>query len=142
MNIQQRRVVVTGIGLVSPVGLGTEETWKAILEGKSGIGTISLFDPAGFSCKIAGEVKGFVPEDFVERKEVKKMGRFIQFALAASDFAVAQARLDMASEDTERVGVYVGSGIGAFEVIEREHSKLLSAGPQPRISFFYYSDDC
>ena len=136
MNNQQRRVVVTGIGLVSPVGIGTEETWKAILEGKSGIGTISLFDPAGFSCKIAGEVKGFVPEDFVERKEVKKMGRFIQFALAASDFAVAQARLDMGSEDTERVGVYVGSGIGAFEVIEREHSKLLSAGPH-RVSPFF-----
>jgi 3-oxoacyl-[acyl-carrier-protein] synthase II len=136
MNIQQRRVVVTGVGLVSPVGIGTEETWQAILEGKSGIGTISLFDPTGFSCKIAGEVKGFVPEDFVERKEVKKMGRFIQFALAASEFAVKQSQLDMEKEDRDRVGVYVGSGIGAFEVIEREHSKLLTAGPH-RVSPFF-----
>ncbi len=136
MNIQQRRVVVTGVGLVSPVGIGTEETWKALLEGKSGIGTITLFDPAGFSCKIAGEVKGFVPEDFIERKEVKKMGRFIQFALAASEFAVRQSELNMETEDAERVGVYVGSGIGAFEVIEREHSKLLSAGPH-RVSPFF-----
>jgi 3-oxoacyl-[acyl-carrier-protein] synthase II len=133
---QQRRVVVTGVGLVTPVGIGTEETWKALLEGKSGISTITLFDPSAFSCKIAGEVKGFVPEDYIERKEVKKMGRFIQFALAASDFAVNQARLDMAAEDAGRVGVYVGSGIGAFEVIEREHSRLLSAGPH-RVSPFF-----
>jgi len=136
MNIQQRRVVVTGVGLVSPVGIGTEETWQAIREGKSGIGTISLFDPTGFSCKIAGEVKGFIPENFVERKEVKKMGRFIQFALAASEFAVKQAQLDTKKEDRSRVGVYVGSGIGAFEVIEREHSKLVSAGPH-RVSPFF-----
>src|ERR1700678_3952537 len=119
MNIEQRRVVVTGVGLVSPVGVGTEVTWKALLQGESGIGPISLFDPTGFSCRIAGEVKDFSPEDFIERKEIKKMGRFIQFALAASE-----------------VGVYVGSGIGAFEVIEREHSKLLNAGPN-RVSPFF-----
>jgi 3-oxoacyl-[acyl-carrier-protein] synthase II len=135
MNIQQRRVVVTGVGLVSPVGIGTEVTWKALLEGKSGIGPITLFDASGFNCRIAGEVKDFVPEDFIERKEIKKMGRFIQFALAASEFAVAQAGLNVA-ENAERVGVYVGSGIGAFEVIEREHSKLLSAGPN-RVSPFF-----
>jgi 3-oxoacyl-[acyl-carrier-protein] synthase II len=80
MNIQQRRVVVTGVGLVSPVGVGTEVTWKALLQGESGIGPISLFDSTGFSCRIAGEVKNFSPEDFIERKEIKKMGRFIQFA--------------------------------------------------------------
>jgi 3-oxoacyl-[acyl-carrier-protein] synthase II len=98
MIIQQRRVVVTGVGLVSPVGIGTEPTWKALLQGESGIGAITLFDASGFSCRIAGEVKNFNPEDFVERKEIKKMGRFIQFALAASEFAVEQAGLDMAAE--------------------------------------------
>ena len=136
MNNPERRVVVTGVGLVSPVGIGTDITWKALLHGESGIGPITLFDAKGFSCRIAGEVKGFVPEDFIERKEIKKMGRFIQFALAASEFAVAQAGLDMAKEDAGKVGVYVGSGIGAFEVIEREHSKLLSAGPN-RVSPFF-----
>src|ERR1700722_5055589 len=136
MNIQQRRVVVTGVGLVSPVGVGTEMTWKALLQGETGIDRISLFDATGFSCQIAGEVKDFSPENYIERKEIKKMGRFIQFAMAASGFAVAQARLDMKAEDAEKVGVYVGSGIGAFEVIEREHSKLLSAGPD-RVSPFF-----
>jgi 3-oxoacyl-[acyl-carrier-protein] synthase II len=136
MNIQQRRVVVTGVGLVSPVGVGTDATWKALLQGESGITGITLFDASGFSCRIAGEVKGFIPEDFIERKEIKKMGRFIQFALAASEFAVAQTGLNLAAEDPEKVGVYVGSGIGAFEVIEREHSKLISAGPN-RVSPFF-----
>src|SRR3984957_4885779 len=136
MNIEQRRVVVTGVGLVSPVGVGTDVTWQALLRGESGIGPITLFDATGFSCRIAGEVKNFVPEDFIERKEIKKMGRFIQFALAASEFAVAQAGLDITKEDSGKVGVYVGSGIGAFEVIEREHSKLLSAGPN-RVSPFF-----
>src|ERR1700735_3704405 len=136
MSIQQRRVVVTGVGLVSPVGVGTEITWKALLQGESGIGTITLFDTTGFSCRIAGEVKDFSPEAYIDRKEIKKMGRFIQFALAASEFAVAQSGLDMAAENAEKVGVYVGSGIGAFEVIEREHSKLLSAGPG-RVSPFF-----
>ena len=136
MNNQERRVVVTGVGLVSPVGIGTEETWKALQQGESGVGNITLFDATGFSCKIAGEVKDFVPEDYIERKEVKKMGRFIQFAMAAAEFAVKQAALDMTAEDAGRVGVYVGSGIGAFEVIEREHSKLLSAGPH-RVSPFF-----
>jgi 3-oxoacyl-[acyl-carrier-protein] synthase II len=136
MTNQRRRVVVTGVGLVSPVGVGTEVTWRALLQGKSGIDHIALFDASGFSCRIAGEVKGFTPEDFIERKEIKKMGRFIQFALAASEFAVTQARLDMTVEDAEKVGVYVGSGIGAFEVIEREHSKLLASGPN-RVSPFF-----
>src|SRR6202012_10885 len=136
MKIEQRRVVVTGVGLVSPVGVGTEVTWKALLQGESGIGPITLFDATGFSCRIAGEVKNSSPEEYIERKEIKKMGRFIQFAMAASEFAVAQAGLVMEKEDSGRVGVYVGSGIGAFEVIEREHSKLLSAGPN-RVSPFF-----
>src|ERR1700761_7114599 len=136
MNNPERRVVVTGVGLVSPVGIGTDITWKALLQGESGIGPITLFDATGFSCRIAGEVKGFVPENFIERKEIKKMGRFIQFAMAAAEFAVTDARLDITKEDAGKVGVYVGSGIGAFEVIEREHSKLLSAGPN-RVSPFF-----
>src|SRR6201996_9756406 len=136
MNNPERRVVVTGVGLVSPVGIGTDITWRALLQGQSGIGPIPLFDATGFSCRIAGEVKDFNPENYIERKEIKKMGRFIQFALAASEFAVDQSRLEMAAEDPNAVGVYVGSGIGAFEVIEREHSKLTTQGPN-RVSPFF-----
>ncbi len=136
MNIELRRVVVTGVGLVTPVGVGTELTWKALLQGESGIAKIRLFDTSGFSCQIAGEVKDFAPENYIERKEIKKMGRFIQFALAASEFAMDQAHLNLETEDPGRMGVYVGSGIGAFEVIEREHSKLTSAGPN-RVSPFF-----
>ncbi len=131
-----RRVVVTGIGLVSPVGVGTEETWQAILKGQSGIGPITAFDASAFACRIAGEVKEFDPEKFVERKELKKMGRFIQFAIAATEFALAGAGLKISSENGERVGVYIGSGIGGFEVIEREFEALLQHGPK-RISPFF-----
>ena len=136
MIIQQRRVVVTGVGLVSPVGIGTEPTWKALLQGESGIGAITLFDASGFSCRIAGEVKNFNPEDFVERKEIKKMGRFIQFGIAASEFALDQSGLKVDAQNAERVGVVIGSGIGGFEVIEREHRTLLEKGPS-RISPFF-----
>jgi 3-oxoacyl-[acyl-carrier-protein] synthase II len=132
----KRRVVVTGVGLISPVGIGTEQTWKALQQGQSGIGPITLFNASNFSARIAGEVKDFNPEDFIDRKDIKKMGRFIQFALAAAEFAVNQSRLDFTSEDSERVGVYVGSGIGAFEVIEREHAKLMASGPD-RVSPFF-----
>src|SRR5258708_2955490 len=104
---EQFRVVVTGVGLVSPLGIGTEETWAALLRGQSGIDRISLFDPQGFSCQFAGEVKGFAPEQFVDRKDVKKMGRFIQFAMAAADFAVKQAKLEVTEKSAERIGVYV-----------------------------------
>ena len=133
---KKRRIVVTGVGLISPVGVGTEPTWQALQQGTSGIAPITLFDASAFTCKIAGEVKNFVPEDFIDRKDLKKMGRFIQFALAATGFAVKQAALEVTSEDAERVGVYVGSGIGAFEVIEREHTKLLASGPS-RVSPFF-----
>lgn len=133
----KRRIVVTGVGLISPVGIGTEQTWKALQQGQSGgIGPITLFNASEFSARIAGEVKDFNPEDFIDRKDIKKMGRFIQFALAAAEFAVNQSALDFASEDPERVGVYVGSGIGAFEVTEREHAKLLASGPN-RVSPFF-----
>jgi len=131
-----RRVVVTGVGLISPVGIGTEETWQAILQGRSGIGPITAFDASAFACRIAGEVKGFQPENFIERKELKRMGRFIQFAIAATEFAVRASRLQVTPDNSERVGVYIGSGIGGFEVIEREFEALLQYGPR-RISPFF-----
>ena len=131
-----RRVVVTGVGLVSALGIGTEETWKNILGAKSGVGSITLFDATGFASTVAAEVRGFDPLQFVEKKEVKKMGRFIQFAMAASQFALEQARLAIAPEIAERTGVYIGSGIGGFDVIEREHSALLEGGPRKISPFF------
>jgi len=132
----RRRVVVTGIGLVCSVGTGTEETWEAIRSGKNGIGPITQFDPSQFSCRIAGEVKNFDPLHYVEKRDVKKMGRFIQFAMAASEFAMKAARLEISPEEADNAGVYIGSGIGGFEVIEREHRNLLEKGPG-RISPFF-----
>jgi len=131
-----RRVVVTGVGLVSALGIGTEETWKNILGAKSGVGSITHFDATAFASTIAAEVRGFDPLQFVEKKEVKKMGRFIQFAMAASQFALEQARLAIAPEIAERTGVYIGSGIGGFDVIEREHTALLEGGPRKISPFF------
>ncbi|MBZ5624460.1 MAG: beta-ketoacyl-ACP synthase II, partial [Acidobacteriia bacterium] len=131
-----RRVVATGVGLVSALGVGTDENWKNALAGKSGVGTITHFDTTGFASTIAGEVKGFDPFLFVEKKEVKKMGLFIQFAMAASQFAMEQSGLKITPETAERVGVYIGSGIGGFDVIEREHKALLAGGPR-RISPFF-----
>ena len=132
-----RRVVVTGVGLLTSVGIGTESVWEAIRKGVNGIAPITAFDPTGFNCRIAGEVKGFDPADYIEKKEIKKMGRFIQFAIAASEFAVQGAGFKVASEEeAERTGVYIGSGIGGFEVIEREHKVLLEKGPS-RISPFF-----
>ena len=113
-----RRVVVTGVG-VSAVGIGTEETWKNALAGKSGAAPITHFDTTGFPVTFAAEVKGFDPLQYVEKKELKKMGLFIQFALAASQFAMEQARLKVTPDIAERTGVYIGSGIGGFDVIER-----------------------
>src|SRR5476649_1863729 len=104
--------------------------------GKRGIATITQFDPSAFSCRIAGEVKGFDPANYIEKKEIKKMGRFIQFAVAAAEFALSGSGLKVTPEDAERVGVYIGSGIGGFEVIEREHKILLEHGPR-RISPFF-----
>jgi len=131
-----RRVVVTGVGLLTPLGIGTEESWQALLAAKSGIGRITQFDASAFSCQIAGEVKGFDPQQYIERKEVKKMGRFIQFAIAASECAMAASGMKVTAEDAERVGVYIGSGIGGFEVIEREHLTLMQHGPRRLSPFF------
>src|SRR5260370_41200775 len=126
---RSRSVVVTGVGLIRPVGGGTEESWKAMLNGKSGIAPITLFSADDYVCRFACEVKGFVPEEFVERKDVKKMGRFIQFAMAAARYATTQAALHVTLANAERAGVYVGRGISAVEVIEREHSQLITQGP-------------
>ncbi len=131
-----RRVVVTGVGLVSAVGIGTEQTWQAIREGRNGIGPIGQFDATEYNCRIAGEVKGFDPLLYVERKEIKKTARFIQFALAASEFAIEAAKYEVTPENAEQTGVYIGSGIGGFEVIEREHKTLLEKGPSRLSPFF------
>jgi 3-oxoacyl-[acyl-carrier-protein] synthase II len=131
-----RRVVVTGVGLVSPLGIGTQANWDALLAGQSGIGPITRFDAAQYSARIAGEVKGFDPLRFVDRKDVKKMDVFIQFALAASQFAVDDARLTVTPEIADHVGVYISSGIGGFQTIEREHQELMAGGPR-RISPFF-----
>ena len=131
-----RRVVVTGVGLVCALGIGTDESWKNLLAGQSGIATITLFDTTGFDCTIAGEVKNFDPFQWIEKKELKKMGRFIQIALAGADFAVKGAKWSPEQSDLDEVGVYVSSGIGGFDIIEREHWKLVQGGPGKISPFF------
>ncbi len=131
-----RRVVVTGVGLLTPLGIGTEASWEGLRTGRSGIGPITQFDAAAFPCRIAGEVKDFEPARYIEKKEIKKMGRFIQFAIAAADCALSSSGLKVTPENAEQVGVFIGSGIGGFEVIEREHQTLLTHGPR-RISPFF-----
>ena len=131
-----RRVVVTGIGLVSSLGIGTSENWNALLAGTSGVGRITQFDLTGFAVQIAAEVKGFDPLQFVDKKAVKKMDVFIQYAIAASQFAVDDSKLVIGSDNATDVGVFIGSGIGGFATIEREHKALLDGGPR-RISPFF-----
>jgi 3-oxoacyl-[acyl-carrier-protein] synthase II len=131
-----RRVVVTGVGLVCALGIGTEESWKNLLAGVSGIACITSFDTTGFDCRIGGEVKNFDPFQWIEKKELKKMGRFIQVALAGADFAVRMANWKQELSDLDEVGVYVSSGIGGFDIIEREHGKLLNGGPGKISPFF------
>jgi 3-oxoacyl-[acyl-carrier-protein] synthase II len=129
-------VVVTGIGLICGVGNTTQETWKNLLAGKSGVARITQFDASNFACQIAAEVKNFDPLNFIEKKELKKMGRFIHLALAASDEAMKSSGLEVTPELSDRVGVHIGSGIGGFDVIEREHSNLLTGGPRKISPFF------
>ncbi len=131
-----RRVVVTGVGLVCACGIGTEESWNNLQAGKGGIAPITLFDASAFDCRFAGEVKNFDPLNWVEKKELKKMGRFIQVAIAAADFAMRMSGLEVKPEDADLTGVYIGSGIGGFDVIEREHTKLLQGGPGKISPFF------
>jgi 3-oxoacyl-[acyl-carrier-protein] synthase II len=131
-----RRVVVTGLGLICGVGNTTEEVWKGLLAGHSGAGRITSFDAEKFACRIAAEVKNFDPLNFIEKKEVKKMGRFIHLAIAASDEALKMSALKITPENDERVGVHIGSGIGGFDVIEREHVALMEGGPRKISPFF------
>jgi 3-oxoacyl-[acyl-carrier-protein] synthase II len=134
--VSKRRVVVTGIGMISPLGVGNEPTWQGLLEGRSGIGPITKFDAADYTTRIAGEVKGFNPEQWIEKKEVKKSDTFIHYAVAAAQMAVDDAGLDTRKEDGDRVGVIIGSGIGGLPLIEEMHKKLLERGPS-RVSPFF-----
>ena len=131
-----RRVVITGLGLICGVGNNSQEVWSNLIAGKSGVAQITGFDTTGFACTIAAEVKNFDPLNFIEKKEVKKMGRFIHLALAAADEAVKMSGLKITPENATRVGVHIGSGIGGFDVIEREHTNLMNGGPR-RISPFF-----
>jgi len=131
-----RRVVVTGIGLVSSLGIGTESNWAALIGGRSGIGPITHFDAAQFSTRIAGEVRGFDPLRFIEKKDVKKMDVFIQYAIAASQFAMDDAALQITPALAPNVGVFIASGIGGFTTIEREHKALIEGGPRKISPFF------
>ena len=132
----KRRVVVTGLGMVSPLGVGNEPTWQALVEGRSGIGPITRFDASNYPCRIAGEVRGFEPEKWIEKKEVKKSDTFIHYAIAAAQMAVDDAGLDCAGCDSDRVGVIIGSGIGGLPLIEQTHQILIERGPG-RISPFF-----
>lgn len=132
----ERRVVITGIGLVSPLGIGTKESWDSLLQGKSGVSKISRFDVSEYSSKIAGQIPDFDPLDFIEKKEVRKMDEFIQYALAAADIAVKDSGIGHAALNGTRAGVYVGSGIGGIGFIEQTHKTLLEKGPS-RVSPFF-----
>jgi len=132
----KRRVVVTGVGLVTPCGIGIDNVWNNILNGQSGIGPITRFDITQFDTKFAGEIKEFTPEDYIQPKEVKKMDLFIQYAIAAAQIAVNDAGLDMGREDSERVGVVVGTGLGGLPTIEKYHSVLMERGPGRITPFF------
>ena len=127
---------MTGLGLICGVGNTTDVVWKALLAGKSGVGRITSFDPTAFACQIAAEVKNFDPLNFIEKKEVKKMGRFIHVAIAAADEAMKMSGLKVTPENDERVGVHIGSGIGGFDIIEREHTALMAGGPRKISPFF------
>lgn len=131
-----RRVVVTGLGLISPLGIGVEKSWSGLLQGRSGIRRITQFDASSFATKIAGEVDGFNPEDYIEPKEVKKMDRFIHFGVAASTMAMEDSGLKVDEHNAARVGVYVGSGMGGLPAIEHYHKVLLEKGPRRITPFF------
>ena len=132
----ERRVVITGIGLVSALGIGTDATWSALLAGTSGVGRVTKFDVSSFAAQIAAEVRGFDPLQFVDKKDVKKMDVFIQYAIAAAQFAMEDSGLQITPDNATNVGVFIGSGIGGFATIEREHETLLTSGPR-RISPFF-----
>ena len=127
---ENQRVVITGLGAISPIGLGTDAFFKGLLEGKNGISLVDAFDTEGFTCKIGGQIRDFDPTTVMDRKEVRRNDRFVQFALAAAKEAVAQSGLDMSAEDPDRVGVFVGSGIGGMDTMEQNCRKLVARGPR------------
>jgi 3-oxoacyl-[acyl-carrier-protein] synthase II len=131
-----RRVAVTGLGLVSPLGIGNDENWNALVAGRSGVGPITRFDASGFACRIAGEVKGFDPSLYVEKKEIKKMDTFIHYAMAAAQFAMQDSALPVTDENRERIAVVIGSGIGGLPIIEETQKNYLQRGPRVISPFF------
>ena len=132
-----RRVAVTGIGLVSPLGIGNAENWEALLAGRNGVGPITRFDPSPFTCRIAAEVKGFDPSLFIEKKEIKKMDTFIHYAMGAAHFAMEDSGLPVTDENRERIAVVVGSGIGGLPIIEETQKKFVQTGSAKVISPFF-----
>ena len=134
--VNPRRVVVTGIGLVSALGIGTDANWDALCDGQSGIGPITRFDATAFTTRIAGEVKHFDPLRWIEKKDVKKMDIFIQFAIAAADEAMSDSGFQITAANDTRVGVLIASGIGGFTTIEKEHKAFLEGGPRKISPFF------
>ena len=135
-ELTKRRVVITGLGVVTPIGIGVANTWEALCQGQSGIGAITRFNAEKFPVQIAGEVKNFNPGDYIEKKEIKKMDTFIHYAVAASQEAVDDANLKITSDNAERVGVYVGAGIGGLPAIEHYHNVVLERGPDRVTPFF------
>jgi 3-oxoacyl-[acyl-carrier-protein] synthase II len=134
--MEKRRVVITGLGAVTSIGLNAEDFWRSCLEGRSGIDTITSFDPAEFAVRIAGEVKGFEPSDFIDKKEARRMDRCVQFGIVASDMAIKDASLDMSAVNGDMAGTVVGSGIGGISTFETQHQVLMSRGPS-RVSPFF-----
>ena len=132
----ERRVVVTGVGLVTPLGIGTDDTWAGLCEGLSGAGQITRFDTNEFSATIAAELKDFDPLKWIDKKDARKMDRFMHCAIAATEFAAQQSGIEITSELAERTGVFIGSGIGGFNIIEREHTNLMRGGPRKISPFF------
>jgi 3-oxoacyl-[acyl-carrier-protein] synthase II len=134
--MSRRRVVVTGLGIVCPVGIGVDETWRGILAGKSGIGPITQFDASSFPTRIAGEVKGFEPEKYMDKREIRRNDRFIQFAMAAGEMAMKDSGLDMSKEEPERIGAIIGAGLGGLDSLEETHRVFLEKGVK-RIGPFF-----
>lgn len=134
--MSKRRVVVTGLGMISPLGLDVQSSWQAIIQGKSGVGYITHFDAKDYPVRIAAEVKGFDPTKYIELKEVKKMDRFIHFAIAATEMAIADSELEITPENSERIGIVIGSGMGGLPAIEYYHQILLEKGWK-RVSPFF-----
>jgi 3-oxoacyl-[acyl-carrier-protein] synthase II len=133
----RRRVVVTGIGLVTPLGIGREETWSALVAGKSGIGPITQFDTTDFATKFAGEVRDFDPTRWIDKREAKSLDRFLHFAIVASQMAMDDSGLNITDDNAERVGAYIGAGLGGVATIERTHSALLEKGPRRGMSPYF-----